>query len=82
MSSTETNCKSRRPPQMGAIVIFHQPVGEESMGNGSFKHPAIVTRVWGENCINVKVLPDGGSVADRTSIPRAFFDGLNWGFEE
>lgn len=86
MSRTEdSGCSistAQRLPKVGAIVIFHQPEGEDSMGNGARKHPAIITRVWGPDCVNVKVLPDCGSVVDRTSVPRAFHSGQNWGFQE
>lgn len=39
--------------------------------NGTFEHPGIVTRVWSDACVNVKVLPDCGELVDATSV--AFF---------
>jgi hypothetical protein len=32
--------------------------------------PAIVTRVWGEDCINVQVLPDCATPYTKTSVQR------------
>jgi hypothetical protein len=68
--------------QVGQIVVFYQGDQEASLGNGAMKHPAIITRVWGPDMVNLTVFPDCGSVTDRTSVPRAFHGGNSWGFVE
>lgn len=80
MSNADSN--SPRLPKLGQVIIFHQPNSEKSLGNGATEHPAIITRVWGPDCVNLKVLPDCGIVCDRTSVPRAFHGGSSWGFRE
>lgn len=42
-------------PTIGRIVLWH---GEVS--NGSVEHPAIITRVWTDTCVNLTVFPDFG----------------------
>lgn len=49
-------------PSLGRIVIYR---GLES--NGSNEHPAIVNRVWSEDCVNLTVLPDCGEPTVKTS---------------
>jgi hypothetical protein len=81
-SNEKMGVTSQRFPRLGATVVYHQPPGEKSLGNGAKEHPAIITRVWGPDCVNIKVFPDCGEIVDRTSIPRAFYSGQNWGFQE
>lgn len=38
-------------------------------GLGIGDAPAVVTKAWGPKCINVMVLPDGGTPACKTSVP-------------
>jgi hypothetical protein len=54
-------------PSVGRIVIARvEPV----WNNGADLCPAIITRVWGDEMINVKLLPDGPQdVVWRTSVP-------------
>lgn len=40
-------------PSPGRIVLFHGVVS-----NGAREHPAIVTRVWSDTCVNLTVFPD------------------------
>lgn len=85
MSNQETNkpmSTDRRVPRVGQVVVYHQRPIELSLGNGAFEHPAIVTRVWGPDCVNLKVFPDCGTVVDQTSVGRAFHNGLRSGFAE
>lgn len=58
---------SIRIPCLGEIVL----VGTSERYNGSNEHPAIVTRVWNENCVNVTVLPDCAPPFMMTSATRA-----------
>ncbi len=43
-------------PSIGRIVLFR---GEKS--NGANEHPAIVTRVWSDTCVNLTVFLDNGA---------------------
>lgn len=54
-------------PSIGHIVIVP---ADSNFNNGATEAPAIVTRVWSDEMINVKVLGDnGGTAADwRTSV--------------
>ncbi len=44
-------------PSLGRIVLYH---GIES--NGVLEHPAIITRVWSDTCVNLTVFCDYSSV--------------------
>ena len=50
-------------PSVGRVVLV---TGVSS--NGVDVQPAIITRVWNPDCVNVMVLPDSGSPHPRTSI--------------
>lgn len=50
-------------PSLGRIVLFH---GIDS--NGTREHPAIITRVWTDVCINLTVFLDYGEVILKTSV--------------
>lgn len=56
-----------RIPCVGEIVL----VGTSEQYNGSNEHPAIVNRVWNDNCVNVTVLPDCGQPLSMTSVTRS-----------
>lgn len=43
--------------RIGDIVVYVQHPGDVPF-NGSFEHPAIVTHVWRDNCVNLTVFPD------------------------
>ena len=51
---------------LGQTVI----VKNTDKSNGSTEQPAIVNRVWGDDCVNVMVLPDCGEPYCLTSITR------------
>jgi hypothetical protein len=78
MSSSDSNSSGRHPPRVGQIVEFHS----SSTSNGTNVSPAVVTRVWGPDCINCKVFPDCGEVRDETSVSRAYHNGYRYGFVE
>lgn len=52
--------------QPGDTVMFRGPMSES---NGHFDQPAIVTKMWGDGIVNVKVFPDtGNNVYDACSV--------------
>ena len=50
-------------PSLGRIVLFRS-----LDSNGTKEHPALVTRVWSDTCVNLTVFPDYGDVITKTSI--------------
>jgi len=46
-------------PSIGRIVHFYTDDRHE---------PAIITRVWSDTCVNLKVLPDCAAPFDQTSV--------------
>lgn len=64
----------------GRTVLFRQPDGEPRT-NGISEHPAIVTRVWSEQCVNLQVLFDAAPVEVRTSVvyaDKGVGQGYSW----
>ncbi len=60
-------------PTVGRVVLYKpQPYERFSDDDGSQRWPAIITKVWGDTCINVTVFdPNGTSVGGRSSVPLA-----------
>lgn len=56
-------------PFLGETVIYVQP-GHEQPINGTREHPAIVTRVWNETMVNLKVMFDCGPTESVGSVMR------------
>jgi hypothetical protein len=52
-------------PSVGRVVLVPADPAEN---NGAAVAPAIVTRVWTDECINVHVLLDGPKTEWRTSV--------------
>lgn len=52
-------------PTLGRIVLVK---GDRVMSNGSRVHPAIVTRVFSPDVINVMVMPDARTPEPQTSV--------------
>lgn len=50
----------------GDTVIYVSPASGTQY-NGHREHPALVTQVWSESCLNLKVLFDCGPMLDATS---------------
>jgi hypothetical protein len=48
-------------------VLYRQPV-QEAPVNGTSIHPAVITRVWSDDCVNLTVLFDAAPPAPRTSV--------------
>jgi len=56
-------------PSIGRIVIFHCDAQQrEEMNNYQDHAPAIITAVWGDECVNLKVLLDGENTLWMTSV--------------
>lgn len=56
-------------PSVGRVVLFHG--NAEQMGNGAAVVPALVTRVWSDNCVNLMVMRDASTPLAVTSVPYA-----------
>lgn len=52
-------------PAVGRIVHVLMKPGDN---NGSDVAPAVITRVWSEACVNVRVFADSGDVPWQTSV--------------
>lgn len=50
-------------PSIGRIVLFRSEAS-----NGSTEHPAIITPVWSDTCVNLTVFPDYGAPILKTSV--------------
>lgn len=56
-------------PTIGRIVIYYPQKSErELLNNYLTKAPAIITAVWSDTCINLKVLCDGPFNLWKTSV--------------
>lgn len=58
------------PVSIGNTVIYRQP-RHEAPANGVAEHPAIVTRVWHEHCVNLTVFFDGAAPEPICSVQHA-----------
>ncbi|MFF0140471.1 hypothetical protein ACFYRN_28905 [Streptomyces sp. NPDC005227] len=63
-------------PSVGRVV--HVPT-DPAKNNGADIAPAVITRVWNDDCVNVRVLLDSDAVEWRTSVTYAdaFDDDTN-----
>ncbi len=61
-----------RMPFVGETVLFKSnPQDEIAQSNNNDDYiAAIVTRVWSNVCVNLKIIPDCGPMQDRTSVSR------------
>lgn len=53
-------------PSVGRIV--HAYVADTTQNNGADVAPAVITRVWNDTLVNVRILLDGDAIAWRTSV--------------
>jgi hypothetical protein len=61
-------------PTIGRIVIYNfSPEEARAVNNSSAKAAAVITAVWSDTCVNLKVLTDGPSDIWKTS--RVLGDG-------
>jgi hypothetical protein len=63
------NPDKERPmrPKIGDIVLFKQQLIDGPV-NGSMIHPAIVTAVWSDTCVNLVVMFDSVGAVVKTSV--------------
>ena len=55
-------------PTIGRIVIYHcDEEQKDKMNNHQEDAPAVITAVWGDECVNLKVLFDGDETMWATS---------------
>lgn len=52
-------------PSLGRVVLVPM---DPAANNGAEVAPAIITRVWSDTCVNVRVLADGPDTPLRTSV--------------
>lgn len=59
-----------RMPLIGEVVLFTPNPNDEVARSNHNRNEiaAIVTRVWSESCVNIKIVPDCGPMQDRTSV--------------
>lgn len=58
-------------PKIGDVVYyFPTKVERELMNNNQDKCPAVITAVWGDTCVNLKVIFDGIHDIWKTSISK------------
>lgn len=66
MNATQPAASSAQQPSIGRVVLV--PMDPRN-NNGSNISPAIITRVWTETMVNVRVIPDGAFPTEaRTSL--------------
>lgn len=75
-----------KQPKVGDIVLFTCNPNDE-IAKSNYNHdpiPAIITRVWGEVCVNIKIIPDCGAMQDRTSVVHFSQNpaGYNWRYND
>lgn len=72
-----------RKPMIGEIVLF-TPNPDDSVAKSNHNSepiPAIVTRVWSEVCVNIKIVPDNGPMQDRNSVTHQSANPAGYHFE-
>lgn len=57
-------------PKVGDIVLFTPNPGDDTAASNNNPGPvaAIITRVWGPQMVNLKIIPDHGPMQDRSSV--------------
>lgn len=56
-------------PTIGRIVIYRLAGNERNLfTNNAEELPAVITRVWSDTCVNLKVFNDGNQDFWRTSV--------------
>lgn len=67
-------------PAIGRIVIYFAKESERH--NGQYIHPAVITRVHSDACVNLKVSFDAGPVEHRDAVvmagPGELHNGGRW----
>lgn len=55
-------------PAIGRIVLYAPTAAEREGRGGADYYPAVITRVWGQRCVNLHVLADAGQAFPVTSV--------------
>lgn len=56
-------------PSIGRTVIYRLNESEVATNGGSTVAPAVITRVWTDTLVNLRILFDSSEVGHRTSVP-------------
>ena len=56
------------PAPRPSIGRFVHVIGPDAESNGAKVAPAVITRVWSEDMVNVTIFPDGAAPVPRTSV--------------
>ncbi len=65
-------------PTIGRVVHYTQPDDQEPR-NATRVHPAMITRVWNDTCVNLVVFFDAGSPQALTSVTKLpGYNGGGW----
>lgn len=67
---------SHAKPFLGAVVLYKTADATE-LSNGTDVHPAIVNRVWNDECVSLTVFPDCGAPFTATSVTHSASLGLS-----
>jgi hypothetical protein len=73
----ETPKEETYKPEVGDVVIYKVQEKDDPEINYNYatELPAVVVRVWGDTCVNLKVLTDGPADAWKTSVLRGDDEG-------
>lgn len=64
---------------IGRIVIFNVPEDMKPKVNFAEKLPAIIVRVWSQDCVNLKIISDGMEDIWQTSVTKGdMANQWNW----
>lgn len=73
-------------PKVGDVVLFTPNSDDSIARSNSNPEPiaAIITRVWGPICCNLKIVPDHGAMQDRGSVCHKSQNpaGYNWQYAD
>lgn len=59
-----------KKPRTGMTVLFF-PKSDDSVAKSNSNNgpiASIITQVWSDVCVNLKIMPDCGPIQDRTSV--------------
>ena len=62
--------KKERKPKVGDVVLYYPHESDKTAFSNGHPGPiaAIITRVWSDTTVNLKIIPDCGAVEDRSSV--------------
>lgn len=62
-------------PTVGRVVLYRPTDDQRTLGGDGEYWPAVVTRVWSAECVNLHVLTDAAAAFPVTSVMREREDG-------